>query len=178
MNWCNRIIFNLHAIFKASKKAKAPAKKKLDKAATNFFDDSPAPKKPAPKPKTTAPKPASKKKEAWESDDESGGAKSDSDSDFGFAKKPVTKAKPAPPKHNFGDSDSDVGMSWQPSKALKSANGAKNHDDDDDSDGIFGKKKPAATKKKPSAEKKPSGEKKRAAPAAGELDQILKNVIQ
>ena len=48
----------------------------------------------------------------------------------------------------------------------------------DDSDGIFGKKKPAATKKKPSAEKKPSGEKKRAAPAAGELDQILKNVIQ
>jgi hypothetical protein len=167
----------------ASKKAK-PAKKKLDKAATNFLGDSfeePAKKKPAaPKPKPAAekPKPAAekpkpkpaKKKEPWESSDDDdddkfgGGAKSDSDSDFGVPKKPAP-AKAAPPKAE--DSDSDNGMSWKPSKALKSSNG---HDSGDDFDALLGRGDDDSGKAKKPAAKKASGEKKRAAPAAGIRD--------
>ena len=156
-----------------------PAKKKLDKAASNFLDsssDNMASKKPAAEKPKAKPKPANKKKEPWMSsddDDDKFGAASDSGSDFGVAKKPAA-AKPKPkaksPKRDFGDSDSDAGASWQPSKALKSSNGAsKANDDGDEFDALVGDSddEPIFGKKKP-APKKASGEKKRAAPAAGE----------
>ena len=171
--------FDVWHFFQATVKAK-PAKKKLDKAASNFLDsssDNMASKKPAAEKPKAKPKPANKKKEPWMSsdddDDKFGGAASDSGSDFGVAKKPAA-AKPKPkaksPKRDFGDSDSDAGASWQPSKALKSSNGAsKANDDGDEFDALVGDSddEPIFGKKKP-APKKASGEKKRAAPAAGE----------
>lgn len=172
--------FDVWHFFQATVKAK-PAKKKLDKAASNFLDsssDNLASKKPAAEKPKAKPKPANKKKEPWMSsdddDDKFGGAASDSGSDFGVAKKKPAAAKPKPkaksPKRDFGDSDSDAGAAWQPSKALKSSNGAsKANDDGDEFDALVGDSddEPIFGKKKP-APKKASGEKKRAAPAAGE----------